>query len=262
MDFNKNNLEFPIVFQDDDIVVIYKPAGILVHRTSISQDRIFVLQHLRRQIGREVFPIHRLDRATSGLLIFALSSKVARLMGKQLEKNELEKTYHALVRGWFYPTKQIDAPLIREEDGKSQEAETHFKLVEHLDLPIEYRGFATSRYSLIEAKPITGRTHQIRRHLAKLRSYIIGDTKHGDGKQNILFRDNYQCHHMWLNASALLFLHPVSREPLRLQSPIIEPYSKFIDKLSIQSLQNRKLWPAPWENNSQIIADSYRKQFL
>ena len=262
MDFNKNNLEFPIVFQDDDMVVVYKPAGILVHRTNISQDRVFVMQNLRRQIGREVFPIHRLDRATSGLLVFALSSKVAALLGKQLEKNELDKTYHALVRGWFYLSQKMNAPLIREEDGKSQEAETHFKLVEHLELPIEYRGFATSRYSLIEAKPITGRTHQIRRHLAKLRSYIVGDTKHGDGKQNKLFRENYNCSHMWLNASALYFSHPVTREPLRLQAPILDPYGKFVDKLSITSLQNRKVWPAPWENSSQIIAEVYREKFL
>jgi tRNA pseudouridine65 synthase len=201
---------FDILYQDNDLVVINKPNGILVHKTEISTDRVFVLQELRNQINQLVFPVHRLDRPTSGVLLFALSPEAARILQRQFKEHQVHKTYHAIVRGWLQDEGTLDYDL------DEKECITNFKLLEKFSFQIPQRGFTESRYSLVEAKPKTGRFHQIRRHL---RHPIVGDTTHGDGFQNKLFIKNLDEDCLFLHASSLTFRPPKQEESITLNTP-------------------------------------------
>tara|TARA_B110000483_G_scaffold33242_1_gene40429 strand:- start:810 stop:1496 length:687 start_codon:yes stop_codon:yes gene_type:complete len=204
---------FDILYQDNDLIVINKPNGILVHKTEISTDRVFVLQELRNQINQLVFPVHRLDRPTSGVLLFALSPEAARILQTQFKEHQVHKTYHAIVRGWLQDEGTLDYDL------DEKECITNFKLLEKFSFQIPQRGFTESRYSLVEAKPKTGRFHQIRRHLSHLRHPIVGDTTHGDGFQNKLFRNNLDEDCLFLHASSLTFRPPKQEESITLNAP-------------------------------------------
>ncbi|WP_113906205.1 tRNA pseudouridine(65) synthase TruC [Aliidiomarina celeris] len=235
-------ITLPIVYQDDHLVVIDKPAGLLVHRTALARgERWFAMQLLRDQIGQHVFPIHRLDRPTSGLLVFALNADVARLMGEQMAARQVKKTYHAVVRGYLPEEGRIDYPLKEELDAvadklaqqnkDAQEAVTDFRTLEQVELPFAVsKKHASTRYSLVELSPLTGRKHQLRRHMAHLRHPIIGDTNHGDGRHNRFFREHFNCNRLLLAATALQFSHPVSGEPIALRidlpSDFLEPFRK------------------------------------
>ncbi len=152
------------IYRDEHFVAINKPNGLLVHRSYIASDASeFALQLVRDSLGQYVYPVHRLDRKTSGVLIFGLSSEIARKIQESMESGAAQKRYLAIVRGFFPDELQLNHPLINEA-GKSQEAETFFKIIKRTELDIPLGKHATSRYSLIEAFPRTGRMHQIRRH--------------------------------------------------------------------------------------------------
>ncbi len=203
-----------ILYQDEYLIAINKPHGLLVHRTKIARDvDEFAMQLLRDQIGQKVYPAHRLDRKTSGVLLFALSSEINTVLQKQFMNKEVEKKYIAIVRGYTESKVAIDYPLTNE-DGKTQEAITHFKTLQTTECNFPSGKFATSRYSLIEVSPETGRFHQIRKHLAHLRHPIIGDRPHGCNKQNKIFLERFQMNSMLLHAKELSFLHPVNKEQL------------------------------------------------
>ncbi|RTE86989.1 MULTISPECIES: tRNA pseudouridine(65) synthase TruC [Gammaproteobacteria] len=226
----------PILFQDEHIVVIDKPSGLLVHRTALAWGETeFAMQQLRDQIDQHVFPIHRLDRPTSGVLVFALNSEIARKLSDAFANREVEKTYHAVVRGYMPDSGVIDYPLVEELDDvadkqasktpEAKEAITEFETVAKVELPFKVsKKHDTSRFSLVKCKPKTGRKHQIRRHLAHLRHPIIGDTNHGDGRQNRFFREHFDCHRLLLIASAIRFEHPVTQEEIHLELPLPEVF--------------------------------------
>ena len=206
-----------IVYQDDDLAVINKPSGLLVHRSRIaSEAREFAMQMLRDQIGQHVYPVHRLDRPTSGLLIFALSSEIATKMSESFATSQVEKQYHAVVRGYLPEEGTVDYPLKEEldkiadaqadKDKEAQEAVTHFRCLEKVELPFKVsKKHDTTRYSLVELTPETGRKHQLRRHMAHLRHPIIGDTNHGDGRHNRFFREHFDSHRLLLAATGVEF---------------------------------------------------------
>ncbi|MDF4536342.1 tRNA pseudouridine(65) synthase TruC, partial [Vibrio parahaemolyticus] len=190
-----------IVYQDEYLVAVNKPAGMLVHRSWLDKHETeFVMQTLRDQIGQHVFPLHRLDRPTSGVLVFALSSQIASEVMPMFANHEMEKTYHAIVRGWIEEANVLDYPLKEEldkiadkfakQDKEAQSAVTAYRPLAKVELPISTGKFATTRYCLMEMQPKTGRKHQLRRHMAHLRHPIVGDTTHGDGVHNRLFREH------------------------------------------------------------------------
>ncbi|USD41794.1 tRNA pseudouridine(65) synthase TruC [Vibrio sp. SCSIO 43135] len=222
-----------IVFQDEYLVAVNKPAGMLVHRSWLDKHETqFVMQTLRDQIGQHVFPLHRLDRPTSGVLVFALSSEIASKVMPMFANHEMEKTYHAVVRGWIEQGDILDYPLkveldkiadkFAKEDKEAQEAITEYQPLAKVEVPYSTGRFPTSRYSLIEMKPKTGRKHQLRRHMHHLSHPIIGDTTHGDGKHNRLFREHYDAHRLMLHASELRFAHPFTGEALVLTASMDE----------------------------------------
>ncbi|HAS61178.1 MAG TPA: tRNA pseudouridine(65) synthase TruC [Vibrio sp.] len=212
-----------IVYQDEYFVAVNKPAGMLVHRSWLDRHETqFVMQTLRDQIGQHVFPLHRLDRPTSGVLIFALSSEVASHVMPLFANHEMKKTYHAIVRGWIEEGGTLDYPLKVEldkiadkfasEEKEAQEAVTDYLPLAKVEVPHSTGRFPTTRYCLMELSPHTGRKHQLRRHMAHLRQPIVGDTTHRDGKHNKLFREVYDSHRLLLHASSLEFVHPFSGE--------------------------------------------------
>lgn len=221
-----------ILYQDEELVAIDKPAGLLVHRSWIASDaQQFAVQMLRDQLGRYVYPVHRLDRPTSGILLFALNAEIARDMGERFAAREVRKLYHAVVRGYVPEHGQIDYALKEEldkiadsqanPDKPAQTAVTDYMCLKRVELPFKVsKKHATSRFSLVQLSPKTGRKHQLRRHMAHLRHPIIGDTNHGDGRQNAFFREHYNLKRLMLCASGLEFTHPLTKREVNIRIPI------------------------------------------
>jgi len=209
-----------IVYQDDHLIAINKPHGLLVHRSSIANDaKEFALQMLRDQVGRHVSPVHRLDRKTGGVLLFAFEKEVEVAMQQQFMNGEVEKKYLAVLRGYAPDEMDIDYPLAKE-NGTIQEAFTSFVTLKRAELDVAFGKHPTSRYSLVEATPTTGRMHQLRKHFAHIFYPIIGDRKHGCNKQNRFFKEQWEMTTMLLHASELNFIHPVNREQVCLKANV------------------------------------------
>lgn len=202
-----------IIYEDQWYVAINKPHGLLVHRTKIAEEKKeFALQLLRDQLNQHVFLVHRLDRPTSGILLFAKSSEAAKTVAHLFEKREVHKEYYAIVRGYTKEQDTIEHPLKKDGYGEEQEAITHYSKLDQIEIPIAVSRYPTSRYSLLNVFPKTGRMHQIRRHLAKERHYLIGDKRHGDCKHNKMFEEELSSHKMLLHAHTLSFTHPYTQE--------------------------------------------------
>lgn len=230
------NASLNIVYQDEYLVAVDKPSGMLVHRSFLDKhETVFVMQTLRDQINQHVFPVHRLDRPTSGVLLFALSADVARLLGQQQEQQLWRKYYLAVVRGFLMQGGELDYPLKEEldkiadkfsrDDKAPQQAVSRYQPLHQIELPIPVSKYPAARYSLVALQPLTGRKHQLRRHLAHLRHPIVGDTSHGDGKHNALFKQHFNCRRLMLVAKQLQLPHPVTGEPLCLSAGLngLEP---------------------------------------
>lgn len=219
-------MSFEIIYQDQWLCAVDKPAGIMVHRSSIGTDREFVLQRLRDQLGQKVWPVHRLDRATSGVLLFALDPETAKLLGHGFMARRVGKRYLAVVRGWTDEAGEIDHPLARHRRAEAREATTRYRRLAVCELPIPIGAFDTARYSLVEAMPESGRHHQIRRHFKHISHHLIGDTTYGDGRHNRLFRQHLRCHRMLLHASRLELDHPQTGGRLRLAAPLAGEFAR------------------------------------
>src|SRR5690606_7550533 len=218
-----------IVYQDEYLIAINKPHGLLVHRSSIARDaQEFALQLLKAQIGRYVSPVHRLDRKTSGVLLFALNKDIEIAMHQQFMNGEVLKEYLAIVRGYAPDEMEIDYPLLKE-NGMMQDAFTAFETLERTELPIPFGKHETSRYSLVKAKPTTGRMHQLRKHFAHIFHPIIGDRKHGCNKQNRFFKEQWDMTTMLLHASSLQFKHPATEKEVRILAPVQDEFRRVMD---------------------------------
>ena len=202
--------EIPILYQDDCMVLVHKPAGMLVHRGMWApKEELFLLQLVRDQIGKMVYPVHRLDRPTSGLVLFALSSTMAHALQTQWQQGAVQKTYHAIIRGWMPTVEGLHCEALDDPDsGILQEAQTRWKILQTCTLPIAVSKFPEMRLSLVELEPITGRYHQLRRHFSRLQHPIIGDTTHGDRHHNHCFWEQLGLWQLMLCATRIRFAHP------------------------------------------------------
>lgn len=217
-----------ILYQDDYLVAVNKPHGLLVHQSSLARDaREFALQKLRDQLGKIVYPVHRLDRKTSGVLLFAFTPELNSLLQQQFMRGEVDKTYLALLRGFAPESGCIDYPLVNAS-GKSQEAITAFNVLEKFELQVPFGKYDTSRYSLVEARPTTGRMHQLRKHFAHIYHPIIGDRPYGCNKQNKLFLENWQLNDMLLHASTLAFAHPITGNRLEIVAQFQSEFERIL----------------------------------
>lgn len=229
----------PIIYRDDFIIAVNKPSGLLVHRSEIDRHETrFAMQLLRDQIGQMVYPIHRLDKPTSGVLVFALSSDIARQLGDIFMRHALTKTYIALVRGFAPAQGVIDHPLVEEPDKytdkkartnkPAQAATTGFQTLAQIEFPFSIDKYPCTRYSLVQCTPQTGRKHQIRRHLKHISHPIIGDAKHGKGNHNRFFQDKFACSGLMLASTKMQFTHPITDEILTLIAPLATNFSHII----------------------------------
>ena len=207
-----------ILHRDQHLIAIDKPPGLLVHRTGLDAGETrFAVQLLRDQIGQPVWPVHRLDKGTSGVLLFALDAVTASSLGRAFESGQgMQKTYHAIVRGWPAEHGLIDHPLkrmpddMRTEREEVQDARTRFATLERYELPVPQGSFPTTRCALVELQPLTGRRHQLRRHMKHIAHPIIGDATHGKGPLNRAVAEYLGVERLWLHASSLALRHPVS----------------------------------------------------
>lgn len=196
----------PVLHHCERFVAVDKPAGMVVHRSEWCPDGEPVLQRLRDQLRRHVFPVHRLDRATSGVLLFALDPDAARHLGAQFTAHTVDKRYLAIVRGWPDEAGLIDSPLAEDPSVPAQPATTEYRRTASVELPVAVGRYATARYALVDVRPRTGRMHQIRRHFAHLRHPIVGDVRYGDGRHNRMWREVLARPGMMLRAVSIAFV--------------------------------------------------------
>ncbi|MGR9044067.1 MAG: tRNA pseudouridine(65) synthase TruC [Gammaproteobacteria bacterium] len=236
-----------ILYRDDYYVAIYKPAGLLVHRSNIDRHETrFAVQLLRDQLGCRVFPVHRLDKPTAGVLLFAFDAGSAKTMMELFIADKVAKTYLAVVRGYTESEGMIDYPLKERldkmtdaralPDKPAQDAVTLYRRLATVELPIATGRYSSSRYSLLRLTPKTGRKHQLRRHLKHIFHPVVGDTTHGDGRHNTLFRDNFDCRRLLLAATALTFVHPITNEPVAINASLDEGFARIVAALGWQAL--------------------------
>ena len=222
-----------ILYQDDDLIAVNKPAGLAVHRSKmVGNADEFLIDLLREQVGGTVYLAHRLDRATSGVLLIARSSETASALGEQFMSRDVRKQYLAVVRGWPEPAEGvIDYPLPGSRDsGPRRDAMTAFRLLQQVEVPIALGRYPQQRYALILAEPQTGRFRQIRKHMAHIHHPVIGDCQHGRSDHNRLYKQYFGCHRMLLHAWRLHFRHPTGGHAMSIEAPLDVAYTTLLER--------------------------------
>ena len=233
-----------ILYRDEHLIAIDKPAGLLVHRSDIDRHETrFAVQLLRDQIGRRVQPVHRLDKGTSGVLLFAFDGETTRRLGRQFEDNSVRKTYLAVVRGWPPETGTITHPLRREHDeqgrmlkqAEPQSAHTDYRRLATVELPLSVDRYPSARYALVALHPHSGRRHQLRRHMKHIAHPIIGDATHGKGRHNRFFQQQFGCQRLLLACVELGFRHPLTGAEITIRAPLDDQFADLLGRFG---------WPA------------------
>ncbi len=223
-----------IVYQDDFLIVINKPNGLLVHKSKYANEaNEYAVQVLRDQVGTKVWPCHRIDRKTSGVLVFTLNQEMNSLIQQQFANSQINKTYWAIVRGYTDDDGSIDYALTNDK-GKTQEAITRYKTIKRSEIPLALGKHNTSRYSLVEVYPQHGRMHQIRKHFAHISHPIIGDRPHGCNKQNRLFKQQWNVTNMMLHAKELEINHPYTNHTIHFSASLSESFKEAQQLLNLE----------------------------
>jgi len=230
-----------LLHRDDKIAVFNKPSGLLIHRSYIDRTETrFALQMARDLLGQRVYPVHRLDKPTSGVLLFALSSEDAARLTAAFTAGDVQKKYFAVCRGVAPPDGVIDYPLLEEQDrhdlyrqeGKEpQNAVTSYQRLATVELPFAVGRYPTSRYSMLEVEPLSGRRHQIRRHFKHIFHPLIGDVNYGEGRYNRFFREEFNCRRLLLHAAELTIPDQTGGEPLKFTAPLDSTFRGIINSL-------------------------------
>ncbi len=215
-----------LLYDDCYMVAIDKPSGLIVHKTSMAADRRTCMNNLRDQLGQWVYPVHRLDRKTSGVLLFALDKETAGGLSELFGDHKIHKTYITVVRGWVEAPGTLDDPLKREPGGEKQLAMTHYRPLAKMELPCAVGPYQTARYSLLEVEPVSGCRHQIRRHLNHFAHPVVGDAEHGEACQNRIFREKLQIDRLLLHCVRVSFIHPCNYRPVQIESPLPTEFEK------------------------------------
>jgi tRNA pseudouridine65 synthase len=225
-----------IIFEDDHCIVANKPNNVLVHHSyyarNITDDSL--LQILKQQTGHKFYPVHRLDRKTSGLILLAKKKEFVSKFQELFDNKEISKKYVALVRGYCNDSGIIDSRVKNPDTGVYKDALTHYKLINKVETDVAVHPYSTSRYSIIELEPKTGRTHQLRKHLNKIAHPIIGDHKYGNRHHNQMFTERFNIDNLYLHAKSLQFLHPFTDKEIKLNSELPEFWNKPMNDFGIK----------------------------
>jgi tRNA pseudouridine65 synthase len=230
-----------VLFQDESLVVVNKPSGMIVHR-GWGLDRVTALSALRDQLGAYVYPVHRLDRATSGALLFALSAELAATLQALFERGEVIKNYLVVTRGITPQEGLVDHAIAKSKAHEKRPAFTAFRRLGQFE-----------RYSLVQARPYTGRLHQIRRHLKFISHPVIGDTRYGKGEHNRLFRERFALHRMALHASCLSFAHPLSGALVVARAPVHADLGEPLAQMGLGEVVTDAVLQPPWQPSREAL---------
>lgn len=212
-----------ILFEDEDVIAINKPHNLLIHPSYYARNikEESLIEMLRRQISDSIVPLHRLDRKTSGVILFARNATIAKEYQDELfTKNTIHKTYIAIVRGFISEEGKVDSPIRKDETTVYKEALTHYKKLAQIELDIPVHPYSTARYSLVQLTPTTGRMHQLRKHMNKISHPIVGDYKHGDRFHNRMFEQEFDCHNLFLHASEIQYTNPKTKKPITISASL------------------------------------------
>ncbi|MFD1553428.1 pseudouridine synthase [Putridiphycobacter roseus] len=209
-------MEIGTVFEDAWFKIINKPSNLIVHHSNYARnlDEVSLCQWVNKEAGKSLHPIHRLDRKTSGLIIFAKDKTVIPKMQTLFAEHKITKQYVALVRGFVTEAGSIDSPIRADEAIEYKEAFTAYKPLHSFEVPIPVQPYDAARYTILSLKPTTGRMHQLRKHMNKFSHPIIGDPKYGNRHHNHMFIEKFACSNLFLHAKTLSFIHPITERPL------------------------------------------------
>lgn len=209
-----------IIYEDDHLLAVNKPNNFLIHQSHYARNiqEPTLLNILTNQIQSEMFPIHRLDRKTSGIVLLAKQKDLVADFQALFTDNRISKSYYAIVRGFTENTGRIDSPVKNHDTGIYKDAITNYVSVQQTELNIPVHPYDNSRYSLLKLTPETGRMHQLRIHMNKISHPIVGDYRYGDRFHNRMFEQQFDCHYLFLHAFSLQFTHPYTQESLSLDA--------------------------------------------
>jgi tRNA pseudouridine65 synthase len=229
-------MHIEILYQDEHLIAVNKPAGLLAHASRMATDvDVDLLDTLRQQVGGSIHLVHRLDRATSGLVLAARNSEMAGILGRQFMERSVQKRYLGVVRGWPAPEGEIDyaLPDVRENSPRKP-ALTRFRTLATTTVAVPLGKYPEQRYALVEASPHTGRYRQIRKHFHHVSHHLIGDTSHGRTEHNRLFKVEFSVHQLLLHAHRLEFDHPVDAHRMLLTAPLDAVWQKLLQRFDWQ----------------------------
>ncbi len=219
--------QLEVLYADDAIVAVDKPAGLASHRSKlVGSDDCYLVDLVREATGRTLYLAHRLDRATSGVVLLAATKPLVASLGAQFMARTVGKRYLAVVRGHLDDVGVVDHPLDAPGKPDPKPATTRFRTLARIELPIPLSRYTSVRYSLVECEPETGRYQQIRRHFRHVSHHLVGDTTHGRGEHNRLFRERFGVHRLLLHARALSFDHPLGGARTTIEAPLDEPFRR------------------------------------
>ncbi|MGB0888040.1 MAG: pseudouridine synthase [Vicingaceae bacterium] len=225
-----------VVFEDDYIMVVNKPNNFIIHESHYARNirETTLLEFLAKQLGYPVYPAHRLDRKTSGIILLLKNKENVSQFQELFTSSNIQKTYYAIVRGFSSDKGVIDSPVKNDDTGIYKNALTHYLSKTNIELTIPVHPYNSSRYSLIELKPQTGRMHQLRKHMNKINHPIVGDYKYGDRFHNRMFETEFNCIYMFLHAYSLEFIHPITNKKLFLKANFPSDWNKLFNKFNWQ----------------------------
>lgn len=226
-------MKIEIVHQDDYCILVNKPNNVLVHHSFHSRNKIdesSLLQLLENQFGKKYYPVHRLDRKTSGIILLATKKEYVSSFQSLFAANEIEKIYYGVVRGFTENQMIIDSPVKGKDALVYKEAETHLKLLDNIILDIPVKPYERSRYTLVHLKPKTGRMHQLRIHMNKIAHPLINDSKYGDKNHNLMYENEFGWKNLFLHAGSLKFIHPFTKKGINVKACFFEDWIELFEK--------------------------------
>ena len=230
-----------ILYEDDFLVAANKPNNMLVHHSAMAKNKIdeqTLIEALKIEHGEKLIPLHRLDRKTSGIILLAKDKKNVATFQELFTTDTIQKTYYGIVRGFSPDEGTIDTPVKGRDAKKHRDALTHFKTTHTIELDIAVGPYETSRYSLVELYPKTGRLHQLRIHTKKINHPLLGDPKYGDKAHNLMFEREFNNDIMLLHAGKLSFKHPFINKAIELKADFPKPWFNLFEKFNWKSPQD------------------------